>query len=193
MLLRQVVPYKVRVQFSLILHVYCCSLLTLLNQPDYDLSSHRGVDRPFRVGSLPKLYKFAFPNEYKVDKSLQLCCRHELHLLLPEDDRAFSRAGLVHGDQVREFIEEVVPSSIRVEVPMRDVLSTPEGDMIVFLIVYCGERVQLTRVQADSYRDMLETEISKHLRLRENRKGRLVSRPFPYPLLRALTDEHNSN
>jgi hypothetical protein len=63
--------------------------------------------------------------------------------------------------------------------------------MIVFLICYCGEQLQLTRAAADSYRDTLEAKISKHVTLRENRKGRLVSRPFPYPLLQQLIAGHS--
>ena len=98
------------------------------------------------------------------------------------------------GDIVLEFVRDLVPSSIRVEVPIRNVLSSSETggcpEMIVFLIVYCGEKRPLTRVLADSYRDKLEFEIAKYLRLRENRKGRLVSRPFPYPLLQQLIDKH---
>lgn len=95
------------------------------------------------------------------------------------------------------FVRELVPSSIRVEVPIRKVLTpfkTGAGpEMIVYLIVYCGERRQLTRTLADSYRDTLESEISRHLEVRENRKGRLVSRPFPYALLQELIDKHTND
>ena len=85
-----------------------------------------------------------------------------------------------------------MPDSIRVEVPIRRVLSPPGGlEMIVFLICYCGEQLQLTRAEADSYRDTLEAKISQHVTLRENRKGRLVSRPFPYPLLQQLIAGHS--
>jgi hypothetical protein len=163
----------------------------IICQPVYDLSSHRGVDRPFRVGGSPKLYKFAFPKNVRVDQSLQLCCRHELHIVLPPvNDGVFTTEGLLHGDQLLDFLQGlIVPDSVRVDVPIRKVLSPPDGpEMIVFLICYCGEQVQLTRAAADSYRDTLETEISKHLTLREKRRGRLVSRPFPYPLLQQLID-----
>jgi hypothetical protein len=166
-------------------------LSILFCQPVYDLSSHRGVDRPFRIGGSPELHKFAFPKNVRVDQSLQLCCRHELHIVLPVNDGAFTTEGLLNGDQVLDFCKGLVPGSIRVEVPIRKVLSPPNGpEMIVFLICYCGEQVQLTRAVADSYRDTLEIEISKHLTLRESRRGRLVSRPFPYPLLQQLIDEH---
>jgi len=172
----------------------------LLCQPVYDLSSHRGVDRPFRIGSSPELHRFTFPNGKPVDQSLQLCCRHELHLVMPKDssDGNFSRKGLVDGDEVLQFVRNLVPSSIRVEVPIRQVLPSSETDvggqeMVVFLIIYCGERKQLTRSEADAYRDKLETEISKHMQLRDNRRGRLVSRPFPYPLLQELIDKHTGD
>lgn len=116
---------------------------------------------------------------------------------MPSNDERggiFSREGLMEGDQVLEFVRKIVPNSIRVEVPIRQVLTSSETgggpEMIVLLIVYCGERKELTRAEADSYRDKVETEISQHLELRENRKGRLVSRPFPYPLLQELIDKH---
>lgn len=164
-------------------------------QPAYDLSSHRGVDRPFRIGS-PELYSFALPNGKPVDPSIQLCCRHELHLVMPDidhnSDGSFSREGIVNGNDVVEFARKIVPSGIRVEVPIRQVLSSSETnggpEMIVFLIVYCGESIELTRSMADVYREKLETEISTHLELRENRRGRLVSRPFSYSMLPELIE-----
>ena len=140
-----------------------------------------------------------FPNGEPVDRSIQLCCRHELHLVLPENENEgmFTKEGIIRGDEVLEFVRALVPSGIRVEIPIRQVLSSSENssapDMIVFLIVYCGERKQLTRSEADSYRNTLETEISKYLELRENRRGRLVSRPFPYQLLQELIDNHITN
>ena len=164
----------------------------IIFQPVYDLSSRRGVDRPFQVGTSPKLYKFSFPHSVRVDQSLQLCCRHELHVVLPINKGEFTTEGLVHGDQVLYFCRRLVPDSIRVEVPIRRVFTAPAGaEMVVFLICYCGEQMQLTRATADSYRDILEAEISKHVTLRENRKGRLVSRPFPYPLLQQVIAEYN--
>jgi hypothetical protein len=130
----------------------------------------------------------------RVDRSLQLCCRHELHVILPISEGAFTTKGLVHGDQVLNFCKGLVPDGIRVEVPIRRVLSPPGGlEMIVFLICYCGEQLQLTRAAADSYRDTLEAKISQHVTLRENRKGRLVSRPFPYPLLHQLIAGHSGD
>jgi hypothetical protein len=168
-------------------------------EPAYDLSSHRGVDRPFRVGGSAEVYTFAIPNDKPVDESIQLCCQHELHLVVPDFDNEgmFTRDGLIDGDEVLDFVRERVSSSIRVEIPIRQVLSPLETrggpEMIVFLIVYCGERQQLTRAMADSYRDRLEYELSKHLELRENRKGRMVSRPFPYPLLQELIDKQTGD
>lgn len=119
-----------------------------------------------------------------------------MHLVIPDDkhDGLFTRRGLNSGNDVLDFVREFVPNEIHVEVPIRQVLSSSETgggpEMIVFLIVYCGEGTELTRSVADAFRDKLETEISKHLLLRENRRGRLVSKPFPYSLLQELIDKH---
>lgn len=154
------------------------------------------MDRPFRVGGSPEVYTFAFPNDEPVVESIQLCCRHELHVVVPDvgSEGIFTRDGLIKGDEVLDFVKQLVPAGIRTEIPIRQVLSplkTRGGpEMIIFFIVYCGESQQLTRAMADSYRDRLEYELSKHLELRENRKGRMVSRPFPYPLLQELLNKY---
>lgn len=106
--------------------------------------------------------------------------------MLPVNDGVFTMEGLLNGDQVLDL-----PGRIRVDVPIRKALWPPNGpSIIVFLICYCGEQVQLTRAVADSYQDTLENEIAKHLTLRENRRGRLVLCPFPYPLLQQMIDGH---
>jgi hypothetical protein len=116
------------------------------------------------------------------------------HVILPVNEGAFTTTGLVHGNQVLDFCKGLVPDSIRVEVPIQCVLSPPGGlEMIVFLICYCGEHLQLTRTAADSYRDTLEAVISKHVMLKENRKGWPVSCPFPHLLLQQLIAKHSGD
>jgi hypothetical protein len=172
-------------------------------QPQYNLSSHRGVDRPFRIGGAPELYQFGFSNGETVPRELQICCRHELHLVLRDNaplGGKFTRDGLMEGDDILEIARRIVPEGVRVDVPIRRLLSpgelghdtesTKEDVVLVFLIVYCGESVPLTRSSADSFRASLESEIEQFVPLRANRAGRLVSRPFPYSLLQQLIDEH---
>ena len=79
---------------------------------------------------------------------------------------------------------------MRVEVPARQIVevkcdSTEGGSyrVAVFLVAYCGERLPVTRESADRWREKAEEEVSRHVPLRENRRGRTVSRPFPYPAL----------
>ena len=191
----------------------CMNGLLLRNvspyEPEYDLSSHRGMDRSFKVGNLPKNYIFGKPDmgdmgaDVKVAKNLQLCCRHELHVNLPlqgeglQSDSLYSIDDVVEGNAIQRIIEGVVDPGIRVEVPMRRVLTPQEAQsefaVAVFLVIYCGESSTLTRDQADGYRAALEEEVQKHLPLRSNRAGRLVSRPFPYPLLTNLVYHYLQN
>ena len=162
-------------------------------RPTYSLSSHRGVDRPFQIGKDPKLYKFSFPNTRKVNQAIQLCCRHELHLMLPEDGHDELVKDLLHADFVEKTAKSIVPDGIRVEVPLRRVLTPEESGcktpVAVFLLLYCGERIPLTRDAADSYRDQLETKMSQIVMLRESRTGRLVSKPFTYSALYKMIEE----
>lgn len=165
--------------------------------PDYNLSSHRGVDRPFHTGEKPRLYRFRFPNNTPIHRHLQLCCRHELHICLPISCTSITNWNandVIYGDAIRQFAQtSVVPEGIQVDVPLRDLRKTPEGDsMIVFLIVYRAECRPLTRSSADSYRATLESEIGKVLNLRPSRVGRLVSKTFPYATLDAVIEETNN-
>jgi len=192
-------------------------------EPVYNLSSHRGKDRGFKIGK-PKMYIFGKSNgpSTKIDIAHQLCSRHELHIVLPsespttvvkmdEEDRLVSVSkpplhinqplsptmmhrgtlldGIVNGDTVKEIIQDIVPEGIRVEVPDRAILHEEDDDcstIVIYLIVYCGEYRVLRRSEADNFRRDVEKEMEKYVPLREDRRGRLVSRVFPYFLLDSL-------
>lgn len=171
----------------------------------YNLSSHRGVDRGFKIGSEPKTFIFSKARgtgkEYIIPKENQMCCRHEIHVVLPDemkDDDLFHYTwdDITSGDAIRCMIQNVVPDGIRVEVPSRNILFKKDtgydSNMAVFLVVYCGEGKAMKRDEADEYRHLAESEIEKHLPLRENRKGRLVSKPFPYSLLDSILKDNAS-
>ena len=155
-------------------------------EASYDLSSHRGMDRGFKVGKAPKMYTFG-PADGKrsAPPELQMSCRHELHINLPPGHALVDE--ITEGEAVKELIERVVDTGIRVEVPLRRLLSTEEAQsdipVAVFLICYSGAKRALTREMADGYRAAVEREVEKQIPLRSNRAGRLVSRTFPYPLL----------
>jgi len=163
-------------------------------EPVYQLSSHRGMDRPFNIGKNPKMHVFLKPDQddvITVPENIQLCCRHELHLVIPDKGGVSSVCALdqiLAGDSVKNILQSTcVPDGIRVEVPSRQILEireTYEVERIaVFLVVYCGERSPVTRQMADDWREKAERELAKYVPLRENRRGRTVSRPFPYPAL----------
>mmetsp|Transcript_16870 Transcript_16870/g.31949 ORF Transcript_16870/g.31949 Transcript_16870/m.31949 type:complete len:436 (+) Transcript_16870:239-1546(+) len=176
----------------------------------YNLSSHRGVDRGFNIGCEPQTFVFFKAgstedmNVGSIPKEYQLCCRHEVHILLPdglqEDDDShilnMKWRDITREDAVRDIVQKVVPEGIRVEVPSRNILHKKdtgyESNMAVFLVVYCGESKAMKRDEADDYRHLAEMEIEKYLPLRENRKGRLVSKPFPYFLLDSILKDNAS-
>jgi hypothetical protein len=171
----------------------------------YNLSSHRGVDRGFQIGKHPKLFIYGKPNQnMPIQKQYQQCCRHELHIVLPSDhdinqvnNSNYSYSDIVHGDAIQSIIQSIVPHGIAVHVPARSVLKNDEtgyaDDMAVFLIVYCGESHPMKRNEADHYRHLAEVEVERYVPLRENRRGRLVSRPFPYYLLEHIIENHTSS
>jgi len=157
----------------------------------YRLSSHRGVDRPFSLGKNPTMHVFVKPEGALVPAEMQLCCRHELHIVVPDDDGASAVCSLdqiLAGDAIESILQSAcVPEGIRVEVPARQVLEIHEehgsSRIAVFLVVYRGERAPVTWQMADDWREKAERKIAKYVPLRENRRGRTVSRPFPYPAL----------
>jgi len=169
----------------------------------YNLSSHRGVDRPFKLGNKPEMYVFVKPDGMvEVPNDIQLCCRHELHIVLPEDHDGSSSTicsldQIVGGDAIQRIIQDkCVPDGVRVEVPARQLLDIHEthGDerIVVFLIVYCSEQHHVTRQMADEWREKAEIEVSKIIPLRENRRGRTVSHAFPYPSLHPEIKYHTT-
>lgn len=169
----------------------------------YNLSSHRGVDRGFQIGKHPKLFVYGKPNHnMPIPKQYQQCCRHELHIVVPtpknddqRNDSLYSYSDIVHGNAIQNIVQNIVPQGILVHVPARNFLkkeeSAYEEDMAVFLIVYCGETHPVMRDDADHYRHLAELEVEKYVPLRENRRGRMVSRPFPYYLLKHTIENHS--
>jgi len=179
--------------------------------PEYNLSSHRGVDRPFSLGKDPKLHVFVKPNNgiTKAPRDIQLCCRHELHVVIPDneedvgDSTICSLDQVLAGDAIETIIQSTcVPDGIRVEVPARQILELTESHqghngisstrVAVFLVVYCGEGFPVTRSMADTWRENTEAEVGKYIPLRENRRGRTVSKPFPYPALHPEIKYHTT-
>jgi Domain of unknown function (DUF2431) len=166
-------------------------------EPVYNLSSHRGVDRPFAVGPNPLTYVFGWPsnNQHSIAAQLQISFRHELRILLDPDK--LSRLGqeqedLIHADVVPNLAREITPDGIRCEVPARRVVVTPKQPatpLLIFLVVYSGEQIPLTRSIADGIRASLEVAVILRYGLDVAKQGRLVSKPFPYQLLDTLVEE----
>ena len=129
-----------------------------------------------------------------------LCCRHELHIVLPENydetNSQYQLTDFTEGNAIHEIIKKITPDGIHVEVPERKILMRDKTgydfDMALYLVVYCGESKVLQRDQADEYRHEAECAIEQYIPLRENRRGRLVSRPFPYYLLQSIIDDHTN-
>mmetsp|Transcript_18397 Transcript_18397/g.27283 ORF Transcript_18397/g.27283 Transcript_18397/m.27283 type:complete len:92 (-) Transcript_18397:9-284(-) len=90
----------------------------------YNLSSHRGVDRGFKIGSDPKMFIFGKDGKTNIPERNQLCFRHELQILLPGSEDAngatktaqqtYTMDDLIHRDAVQAIIQSVVPEGIRV-------------------------------------------------------------------------------
>lgn len=158
-------------------------------EPNYGLSSHRGVDRPFFLGENPQKYTFTFPNDECVDEEFQISCRHELRVMLHPDKlekSPVSRDDIVQGDAIFQLAKEFIPDGIRLEIPAKALLTPYEGGhvpLVVFLLNYTGERMPLTRQAADDIRASIEAAIIDQWQLDIAKGGRLVSRPFPYQLL----------
>ncbi|KAL3769452.1 hypothetical protein ACHAWU_008861 [Discostella pseudostelligera] len=166
-------------------------------EAQYRLSSHRGVDRPFNLGNNPQMHVFVKPDGIiSAPRDIQLCCRHELHINITNENEA-AIDQMVVGDAIKDIIQSnCVPAGIRVEVPARQILEINEAHgssrVAVFLVAYCSEGYHLTRTMADQWRELAESEVSKYVPLRENRRGRTVSHPFPYPALHPEIKYHTT-
>jgi hypothetical protein len=177
-------------------------------EPEYCLSSHRGVDRPFRIGDSPQQYIFRFANGVSVDPELQLSCRHELRIMLhPErfllrkDNHPLSSPSqeeILHGTAVADLIQEFLPAGIGLDIPARQLLQPNETNqdheqhvpLAVFLLTYSGESVPLTRDQSDRIRANVEAAIADRWKLEIAKGGRLVSRVYPRRLTRQIIKEY---
>ena len=164
-------------------------------EPGYDVSSYRGGDRPFQVGNNPQRYIFTFPNEKPVEQSLQLCVRHELRIMLNPDILEacpYSEEDILNGNVILNIARTVAPAGVRVEIPASIKItptpgkSTANFPLLVFLLVYGGEKIPLPRIDADKIRAALEEEVTAQLGFSLAKRGRLVSHPFPAPILDTL-------
>ena len=167
-------------------------------EPSYSLSSHRGVDRGFKVGEFPQRYVFRFPNGEVVSRDLQISCRHELRVMLHQDlldSSPMSLDDIVNGDAVFNLGKEFIPEGINFEIPARELL-TPKDlkgshvPLAVFLLTYSGASVPLCRQHADNIREKIENAIVHRWKLRIAKGGRLVSRPYPCTLIDKLIKQY---
>ncbi|KAG7346133.1 protein of unknown function DUF2431 containing protein [Nitzschia inconspicua] len=167
--------------------------------PLYTQSSHRGVDRPWKKSGNNQLYTFRLPTGSKIDKTLQLSCRHELRIMLHPDKlqrSCVSHDDIVKGDAVLQLAQPFVPDGIDLEVAARQLLIPEERNedhvpLAVFLMNYSGSSLPLKRQQADEIRDRLETAVKEQWHLDVAKGGRLVSRLYPRQLLPTLIKEYN--
>ena len=159
----------------------------------YNKSSFRGRDRGFHLGDLPKLYKFVKPSTSTMvtaPKHLQICYRHELHIANQSLQCQYKE------DEIKELysiISKLIPEGIGLNITLNGIYtrSTTNQQVAVFMIVYHGISLPLTRELADECRRRVEEEMALLVKLRDNRKGRLVSKPFPYPLLQTIIEDAN--
>jgi len=173
----------------------------LLHQIDpfevkYNKSSHRGVDRPFLVRGTPFRYVFGFPNGKPVAEKLQIAFRHELRLIMDAERLALcphTKEELYKGDSVEAILRQVTSNfpGIRAEAPMKDFVTTKHEQLslLVFLVVYRGDSMPITRDLAEELRAAVEAATKETLSLDIAKPGRMVSTAFPYSMMQSLIDE----
>lgn len=180
-------------------HVYGAAYHLLLRRvepfhPQYALSSHRGVDRPFAVGDTAQTYVLGHPTGEAISPQWQVAYRHELRLVLDPIKLTQAKVDeqtLETGDVVPHLVDSCVPDGVVCLVPLRAVIAPKKRDhsLLVFLIVYSGERIPLTRTYADSIRAAVEAKAIQELGLELAKPGRMVSRPFSRHLLEGLVQD----
>lgn len=111
----------------------------------------------------------------------------------------YTEEDLLENDLVLQLASKVAPEGVSVDVPARaKVVPVPQPGkastqypLLVFLLVYGGERRPLTRLAADNIRAQLEETAMKDLLFPLAKRGRMVSKPFPHTVLNQLIKEHN--
>lgn len=212
LLLTRLDPFEVRYFMPILMKAYSpyasfidmmCLFLFTTNylQEDYDVSSYRGADKSFYVGTKPDKYIFAFPNEnIQLERHLQLCYRHELRIVLDDEvleKSQHSASALLDSDIILDIARGVVDDGVHVDVPMRARIDPKPGKntdhfpLLVYLLVYGGERTPLTRINADKIRERLEDAVEAHLGFEVAKRGRLVSNAFPYRALEQLMRDYS--
>jgi hypothetical protein len=184
---------------SWMVHMYAAQHGLLLRrvepfQPAYDLSSRRGFDHSFSTGDAPLRYVFAHPDGQSIERNLRIAFRHELRIVLDPETLStvssrFSEEELIHGSVVPELVQRVVPDGVYADVPLRYVVTNRKHSntpLLIFLVVYAGERHPLKRSQADTIRAALEKAATEKLGFDITKRDRLVSKPFPLHLLDTL-------
>ncbi|CAJ1969668.1 unnamed protein product [Cylindrotheca closterium] len=162
--------------------------------PDYELSSHRGVDRPFWLGDSPQQYTFSLPDGDVIDEELQISCRHELRISLDDklEQCPVSYEEIVVGDAVEKLVQPFIPDGIDFQIAARELLTSDNklkaGDppLAVFLLNYSGASMPLSRQDADEIRKNIEATVANEWKLDIAKKGRMVSKPYPSVLLPSL-------
>lgn len=160
--------------------------------PNYDLSSHRGTDRSFSVGSEPQLYVFGC-NGTKVKAEFQIAYRHELRLVLDPEKLAckgITAHDLLNGLLIEKVVQTSVPAGISCKLASKEVIRPVKHKhpILVSLVVYIGESMGLSRELADDIRAKVEAGAIQVFTLDIAKQGRMVSKPFPYRLLHQIID-----
>lgn len=171
--------------------------------PQYDLSSHRGRDRPFSVGERPLTYVFGWPLRRSMqtihditenDPRRHIAFRHELRFIMDPGrllQCEYSPKELQHSNIVPELVKEVTPDGIGCEVPLRSLVLPKKAafPLLVFLVVYRSSLHRpLTRSLADLIRIQLEEEALKRFMLEIGKRNIMVSKPFPYAIFDTLVE-----
>lgn len=104
---------------------------------------------------------------------------------------------LLDGDVVLDLARKVAPKGVHVAVPARAEVvpqqpgkSTAGSPLLVFLVVYGGEHIPLTRSVANKIRADLEEATKRKLGFPLAKEGRSVSKPFPYSAFTHLLEKH---
>jgi len=118
--------------------------------PSYSQTSYRGKDRPWHKDGTAQRYHFSFPSNKicPIDTNLQISCRHELRIVLPDllpnnynntiieeeyqpynnenkNPRGIpSQSDIIDGDAVYNLVKEFVPFGIRMNIVAREILSS---------------------------------------------------------------------
>lgn len=157
----------------------------------YKPKGHRGHGGPFHVGNDPKIYIFKLPGFGRVALQAQIFT-HEVHML---SDKIFDFSSFEEHVQNITFGvgNDFNFKDFLYAVKLVDIYPSPGGQNVsyAFQVTYCSQTQCLSRMQANTYKEILDIEIPKRMNLKPRPEKHVgsVSKCYPWFVTKSMISQ----